>query len=158
MPKLLSDSLTGDIRTRFSRADSDICCYPLLKYSGISNIPSVFALPDEKSVPRELFDLRRAYFRKICGFSEEGGLRPPMTKSHKDFEIHLPEAGSDTSCQARLRVSPRPRRAQSRTAFPPWIREWFPQGLFRCPSRCACRAAPGGSRPSCGARPPRRTY
>ena len=57
-------------------------------------------MPDEKSVPRELFDLRHAYFRKICGFSEEGGLCPSMTKSLKDFEIRAPKAGSDTSCQA----------------------------------------------------------
>ena len=94
------DEPTADICR--PKSDSDICCYPLLKYSGISNIPCVFALPDEKSVPRELFDLRHAYFRKICGFSEEGGLCPPMTKSHKDFEIRAPEAGSDTSCQATI--------------------------------------------------------
>ena len=92
------DEPTADICR--PKSDSDICCYPLLKYSGISNIPCVFALPDEKSVPRELFDLRHAYFRKICGFSEEGGLCPVMTKSHKDFEIRAPEAGSDISCQA----------------------------------------------------------
>ena len=97
------DEPTADICR--PKSDSDICCYPLLKYSGISNIPCVFALPDEKSVPRELFDLRHAYFRKICGFSEEGGLCPPMTKSLKDFEIRVPEAGEEFSCQANRRQS-----------------------------------------------------
>ena len=45
------DEPTADICR--PKSDSDICCYPLLKYSGISNIPCVFALPDEESVPRE---------------------------------------------------------------------------------------------------------
>ena len=49
--------------------------------------------PGTLSLTGELFDLRHAYFRKICGFSEEGGFCPPMTKSRKDFKMHAVRGG-----------------------------------------------------------------
>ena len=78
------------------RADFPLCCVKMLVNT--QSIHCAFSVPDKKSAPQKLFDLKKRIFEKISVFEVAGGLTPSKAEKRKGSKKTPFQAGSDYSC------------------------------------------------------------